>query len=539
MKKYKHIFYGAVAAATLAACSNDIDPAGGERLPDGKYPLEITASMQEMSTRAGGEKTTWEENDVIGVRIGDESVTGKYIIRDTEGTIVEAETPLYWNSPDYTVVTAWYPYEPTTVNIADQSSEDFTPVDFLLASESASIRNSVNLRFTHRMARMWYGLENEAGMSESDWQNVKVKFYGYTSVASDADGKLTGSAEGWITPGTDGTWYLPQNMTGKELIRVTATIDGQSKTFVYSPDNTNGGDIVPGMQYSYTITVKRDRIEVRAVAGAEWTDGGSQDVNSDFIPVGDKPMADVQAGDFYFSDGTFADKDTELTKRQANYCVGIVFYKGQHDADGSDYSGSGIGQQKCNGYVVALTDVHNGSNDQLCWETAPNGPNKNLGTNASGLDLSDWEGYDNCLKIHKFVEDNSEDGWEMKNFPAAFACETYGSRTLDQDGNATTAYEWQRQFIAPENTSGWFLPSLGQLKYLYDNQDDLKLKIEKVKEKAPNMVADYIRWFKMDQYLSSTETMTSPADYFFDFQDGMHNLVNFLSSRDVRAILAF
>lgn len=287
MKKYKHIFYVAVAAATLAACSNDIDPAGEGRLPDGKYPLELTASMQGMTTRAGGEKTTWEENDVIGVRIGDESVTGKYIIKDTEGTIVEAETPLYWNSPDYTVVTAWYPYEPTTVNISDQSSEDFTPVDFLLATESASIRNSVNLRFTHRMARMWYRLENEAGMSDSDWQNVKVKFYGYTSVASDAEGKLTGSAEGWITPGNDGTWYLPQNMTGKELIRVTATIDGQSKTFVYSPDNTHDGDIVPGMFYSYTITVKRDRIEVQAVSGAEWTDGGSQNVESTELPAQD------------------------------------------------------------------------------------------------------------------------------------------------------------------------------------------------------------------------------------------------------------
>ena len=540
MKKYKHIFYVAVAAATLAACSNDIDPTGEGRLPDGKYPLELTASMQGMTTRAEGEKTTWVENDVIGVRIGDESVTGKYIIKDTEGTIVEAETPLYWNSLDYTVVTAWYPYEPTTVNIADQSSEDFTPVDFLLASESASIRNSVNLRFTHRMARIWYGLYNEAGMSESDWQNVKVKFYGYTSVASDAEGKLTGSAEGWITPGNDGTWYLPQNMTGKELIRVTATIDGQAKTFVYSPDDTEEGDIVPGMFYSYTITVKRDRIEVQAVSGAEWTDGGSQNVNSDFIPVGDKPMADVQAGDFYFSDGTFADKDAELTERQANYCVGIVFYKGQHDNDGSDYSDSGIGQQKCNGYVVALTDVHNGSSDQLCWEKGPaNEDNIRVDVSSSS---TDWNGYYNLQKIHEFVTSKSSDGWEMKHFPAALACETYGNRTLDRDGNSTTAYEWQKQFIAPENTSGWFHPSCGQLIYLKESSEIITPQIQKVADKTSNMEAhDYMKWFNGSIYYWSSTESSSLSDYawatpFFNniSRSGPKNTNNY-----VRAILAF
>lgn len=39
----------------------------------------------------------------------------------------------------------------------------------------------------------------------------------------------------------------------------------------------------------------------------------------------------------------------------------------------------------------------------------------------------------------------------MKHFPAALACETYGNRTTDRDGNpADGKYDWQKPLAAPK-----------------------------------------------------------------------------------------
>ena len=74
MIKMRHILLAA-AAMTLASCSNDIEPAGGERLPDGKYPLNITATVEGMTSRSGGERTEFQAGDGIGVHIGDATET--------------------------------------------------------------------------------------------------------------------------------------------------------------------------------------------------------------------------------------------------------------------------------------------------------------------------------------------------------------------------------------------------------------------------------------------------------------------------------
>ena len=59
-----------------------------------------------------------------------------------------------------------------------------------------------------------------------------------------------------------------------------------------------------------------------------------------------------KVGDYFYSDGTFS------TEREASKtCIGIVFYVGQHENDGSDYSATGIGQAKCHGYAVAVQDA--------------------------------------------------------------------------------------------------------------------------------------------------------------------------------------
>ena len=132
----------------------------------------------------------------------------------------------------------------------------------------------------------------------------------------------------------------------------------------------------------------------------------------------------------------------------------------------------------------------------------------------------------------------------MKHFPAALACETYGKRTLDKDGNTTTDYDWQKPLAAPSNSSGWFLPSLGQLKYLRGNSSLLSPRIDIIKNSLGNEYGykDKIKWFGRNSYYywSSTEYwLDSYSAWRVDLYYGYTGSWEKNKAYDVRAVLAF
>lgn len=92
------------------------------------------------------------------------------------------------------------------------------------------------------------------------------------------------------------------------------------------------------------------------------------------------------------SDGSFVNKSETLTELQKTACVGIVFALA-NEVDQSDYSNTGIGQQKCHGYVVALADA----TATVCmWGvkgTALNLFPENVSNNLTSPEM-DWNGYD-------------------------------------------------------------------------------------------------------------------------------------------------
>ncbi len=262
--------------------------------------------------------------------------------------------------------------------------------------------------------------------------------------------------------------------------------------------------------------------------------------------------SDLKFGDYYYSDGTWSNgglrakvgsayiwEEQTPKPEKGKTVIGIVFYVGQHENDFSDYSASGIGQKNCHGYVVALTDVNNGLDDQLRWEYGPN-KESYLSVGAS-ISMHDWNGYSNHTKIREFV--NKNEGWEMKHFPAAFACETYSSLTVDRDGNPTEAYDWQKPFVAPDNTSGWFLPSSGQLMHLHSNRPILEARMDLIRDNTPDgsSYKEFIKWFRKEySYWSSTESTYYP-DYarFVVFSNGGSNSFSKSFTDNVRAVLAF
>ena len=203
--------------------------------------------------------------------------------------------------------------------------------------------------------------------------------------------------------------------------------------------------------------------------------------------------------------------------------IGIVFHAGQHNSDNADYSATGIGQEKCHGYVVALTDVG------LCrWAYKDGAYSQEARTSKN---TNDWKGYSNQKAIENFAGNNTA-GWKFEHFEATYRCSLYGTEKGE---------DWQRRYAAPVNTSGWFLPSCDQLTTLYNlNRDDANL-LATLMENIKSQDSSHIRWFNTgDYYWSSTEHSLS-QDYAWGVNFSTGESSNRSKSRtyDVRAVLAF
>ena len=312
MKRSKTQLLRSLAAAMLlgaglASCSQDdfADKPQGGSLPDGEYPLTLTARVDGMATRTSG-KDAWADGDEIGVRIGADGATGHYEL-NANGSVKEIITPVYWQNTASATVTAWYPYgEQTNVDISDQS-EGFAAFDFLTATaEEQNYQSTVSLSFKHQMAKVSYTLQGD-GVTDEELQTAVVTLLGDATAtfkdgvleqADQTDGEITSCYNGDTRTGA--ALFVPQDMTNKAFIKVSMN----NNTFTYTPTTEDSGILMAGKVNSYTITVKADGIEVTTATGGEWNDSGnSENVESYTAYKAD----DLKAGDYYYSDGTWSD----------------------------------------------------------------------------------------------------------------------------------------------------------------------------------------------------------------------------------------
>lgn len=113
--------------------------------------------------------------------------------------------------------------------------------------------------------------------------------------------------------------------------------------------------------YTFQVTnVGTGKVVCTAIFSAD-------DENLTISTIGNKAMEDADTGDFYFSDGSFADKSTELASWQKAACIGVVLKKGRDDSgdlvDNGNYTlkDGTTPMQKVHGYVLALRDANGGS----------------------------------------------------------------------------------------------------------------------------------------------------------------------------------
>ena len=503
MKRY--FLYSLLLAGALAGCSGDELEGQGSALPEGEYPLRLSAEVGELQTRAGG-KETWTNGDAVGIRKGEDEVA-QYVISSDGASLNPAtqDQTLYWRTTDPATIKAWYPYEAQTNVYIDDQSKGYAAFDFLYAEGEGSYNQPTTLHFKHQMAKVEYTLVKGDGMTDAEWQAVTVKVYGYTK-ASFTEGTVAAADQtnGKITPNgtTSGSAIVvPQDMTGKPLLKVSTG----GNDYIYTPETETAGKLEAGKRNTYNITVHKDRIEVASVSGA-WTDNVNEGNAAEaenyrvYLPEGhgrtltyssnvtDKgtylevkgnsftlsytvtgqnwvkgfPIVEglgkeectlsgnnytftysslrsdvrlayedyIKLGDYYYSDGALSsDYNTDKT------CIGIVFKIGAGEGDVVSNYGNKL--TVIHGYVVALQDAHT---DTGVWGTR--GTDIQQLPNESSF-TGKYNGYTNT-NIVRGLGDYSQ-YWAFQQ---------------------VAAYP-----TAPTNSSGWYLPSIGQLQDIYNLSD--------------------------------------------------------------------
>lgn len=274
-----------------------------------------------------------------------------------------------------------------------------------------------------------------------------------------------------------------------------------------------------GVVYTKTFAGKEFKENSNITLAAPSLEGGWAEAVTEYA------AADLKMGDYLYSDGTTSDGGlrklfpdgtvetaTEAVAPEAGKTViGIVFHAGRHATDASDYTspltaGGPTLAGEVRGYAVAITDATLGTIREAQWVAGPNGE-FDFRSGVS-TDKYAWNGYANCRAIHDYVTAHAGEGWEMRHFQAAWSCETYGNRSLDYDGNPTSDYAWQAPLKAPAGTSGWFLPSVGQLYYMATCRDYLDSRFMAAKAASAAELQDYVKGFDTYSncvYWSSTE----------------------------------
>ena len=203
---------------------------------------------------------------------------------------------------------------------------------------------------------------------------------------------------------------------------------------------------------------------------------------------------DLQPGDYFCKNSSNTWYIIPRTETPGSECIGIVFYTGHHPQDKSDFSSTGIGQKKCHGYVVALQDA---TSSWCIWgkngtELGVYPKEKPDGYYYWPVNL-DWSGYSYTQTIILAAGGKENlNATEPEGYPATYY--------------AVVDYE-KNKAQAPSGSSGWFLPSIGQLWKIYDLRSVLF---------APESVATDLK--SSDDYWSSSETHDKPAEVVFYFR---------------------
>lgn len=178
----------------------------------------------------------------------------------------------------------------------------------------------------------------------------------------------------------------------------------------------------------------------------------------------------LQPGDFFMKDGSLVGKDAILTAEQKANCIGIVFQTDESRIGQAEKDALG---GKAHGLVLALKNESgsveaSAGKNRFAWGKIPTDGSKEITAMAQTKMqcYNDMSGLKNCQEI-----------WaKLEGQPNNYNAFRY-------------AKEFSNQVKAPVNTTGWFLPSIGQWWDIFRNLGECSfLDSESVKNDKLNIV---------------------------------------------------
>ena len=578
MKKLSISLCIACLTGILAAgCTEETD--SDKRLPDGKYPMTFTAAVDGLTVTRTTTENSWEGGEEVAVQIG--NTVKKYIVSADKKTLSSSD-PFYWEKSDESKnVTAWHYGHgsiasgginanavPTSWSVKENQNEEegYQKSDFLYAAPKDISFGSTDksLEFTHQTARVVINIKKAEAAMEADvissvvigYENNLALSGGYTAPTggSGTTGiwNTSGGTKGTITPkditagdGSDilktyAALVIPQNMSEQANKKFIAVTLADQNTYYYTPEDTDA-DLESGKQYTYNITVKHGYLEVVTVKmDGEW--GGGEEttnVTSKILKKG-FTAGDLKIGDYYYSDGKTSDGGyrkytddsfvvldikpvlTDPSTGTERTCIGIVYWVG--DITGEDPLLKRDKPDCTQGLVVSLWDMPGPDNENvnMTWTYGDyEFVNDWLGSDGTWTERPDgftsiqvadnMQGYANTIALkeyNKYVESKLEDG--------------YGPESNKRVKPVKGLDDFEEKHPAPSSSSGWYWPSVKELKYVCWGQgnedgatgkDMLDTQFNKVS--GPNPFDDY------DRYWSSTESSDSRKDaWYVNFATG-------------------
>ena len=444
-------------SAALASCTQD--EIVQNNVPT-RQALNISVNTQDFVSEDGSRATTGTDRTTAFVE-GDEM--GMYVI-SSDGTVIcnnekfvydggawkAANQLYYWKNADYIV---YYPYDEslTVESILDvdntasseetDPSEEITIVDALKAKfagtedfytqNTAEAYEKADLMLVEvnspKNGEITFNLAHQFSMVEI---NVPVRRY----VTTDAQGKFEYTAPAsltWDTPLKIGENVVDPYSTGKGSFRfivpsgvyLNLTLDGH---LVYDEGvSVNFGS----SEQSQSINLPSGTCKVYNVT----YDGVENTVVT----------RDLEVGDYYYADGSIypygnQEGDNDLTKPVKEGCIGVIFEVGTGAPD-TDWT---------HGSVLALNNAHP---DWTRWgATAAVAPE---------VGNSFVEGVD--IDLYTFLS-GKKNGYAMTT---TFAEKYKGDCAFSKIkvlGTSSASGDLQK-YTAPKGSSGWYMPSAGQL----------------------------------------------------------------------------
>lgn len=450
-------YFAIAAAGMLTACnqenvSSDIANSGNV--------LSISVSQNDFSpvdaesravTDLTNRTTTFENGDKLGLYVVS-NADGSYHYENVpftynEGAWTSASTIYYYKNSDYIV---YYPYvEDLQLTVGEtgvsgaiktvfESKADFytqntadayEAVDLMMAEVENPSDANVDFKLAHKFSMIEISVPVRKYITERTYNDEKFEYnapvklewtkplaYGENEVTPYAAGK--GVYRFIVKPGTD----------------VAVNIDGyvqyEEEPFIFSNNNA-ALTLTEGSFKHYKVTV----------------DGISNDVT----------VRDLKVGDYYYSDGSiypYGDQTGEhdLKNPMVEGCIGVIYQVADHTYTQGDNEGIAVvgvnGTEWIHGNVVALNSV--GGTTKWGANTLSDESNNYTSTVDSKINLAlitDMRGYE-----------LSNDDY-FKNQEAVADALGY-------------------QVNTPSGSSGWYLPSAGQLTTLFVELGEYNINLE-------------------------------------------------------------